>query len=181
MDTRISVAGCWALAVSTFLALGILSLDLLSPRGAQAQSAPPAQGCVLETRGFYRCGAEPFRSRLAGARVVAVEADSMDRFTQRELRHLVERLGKQLAQPGETADLTLSVEPLDRGAISLGPADRPIASLRVYARSGQQGRGTVIWDELFYGQGDRPWPMVVRAVIDQFESHALQQNRAAAK
>ena len=70
---------------------------------------------------------------------------------------------------------------MNQGAITIGPADRPLASLLVYARSGQEGRGTLVWSETFTGQPDRPWPMVVRATIDQFQNRVQAESRVARK
>lgn len=105
----------------------------------------------------------------------------MDRFTQRELQHLVERLGKRMAQAGETPDITFAIVPARLGAISIGPADHALASLEVYARGGHQGRGTLVWEETVSGQEDKPWPLIVRSVIDQFERHARMESHAATK
>lgn len=171
---------CRAVATFTMAGMGFLPVASLAagPAAGLAWTSAVQAGdtfsvapsCTLIGQEVYRCGDEPFRTVLAQARTFAVETANTDRFTRRELQGLVAKLGKQPATSAQIADLTVRVVPVSASAVSMGPADQPLASLQVFARGGQHGSRTLVWDETLTGQADRPWPSLVHAVIDQFRA-----------
>ena len=125
-------------------------------------------GCTLEKQ-VYTCNWQAFAQRLDRAKSVAIETQQMDRFTARQLRELVGELGKTVAPEGGPADLTMLLIPMESTGVHIGPAGEPLATLRIYAPLPGAPRGTLLWAETYTGQPDRPWPMTVHALIEQFK------------
>jgi hypothetical protein len=121
----------------------------------------------------YSCNWDAFRSRLDAAHTIAVESQPMDRFTAEQLRKLVAKLGKSVADADQAADLTLVLTPVAPTGIHIGPAGEPVATLRIYAPGTARGpagsRGTMVWAETWIGNSDRPWPSIVHSLIEQFQ------------
>lgn len=107
---------------------------------------------------------------LDRAHTVAIETGHMDRAAAHELRHLVTNMGKLPEPAGSLADLTLRLEPTPPTGIDIGPADHDLATLRIFA-PGTTGTPVLLWVETLRGQGDRPWPAQVHALIEQFQAH----------
>ena len=129
--------------------------------------APNEAGCTLEKQ-VYTCNWQAFVARLNHAKTAAVETQSLDRFTARQLRELVGELGKKVAPEDTAADLTFLLIPMQSTGIHIGPAGEPLATLRIYAAAPGNPRGTLLWAETYTGQPDRPWPSTVHALIEQF-------------
>jgi len=145
--------------------LAVLSFAL-TPNMVRAQ--PQSESCVLQKH-IYVCSWQTFRTRFAEAHTVSLEAQPLDRATEGQMRHLVEALGKSLAAPGQPGDMIFRVAPANASGIEIGPSDQPLASLQIYARGPEGGRGALLWVETFLGQADRPYPMVVTALTEQFQ------------
>jgi hypothetical protein len=133
-----------------------------------ARAQEQAQGCTLEKQ-VYTCNWQAFRSRLDAAHTVAVETQSMDRFTAAQLRKLAGELGKSVVRENGAADLTFLLIPVEPTGIHMGPRGEPLATLRIYAPGPATSRGTLLWAETYTGQPDRPWPVTVHALIEQFQ------------
>ena len=142
-------------------------------RTATAQAAPESAPACTLNKGTYTCDWNAFRQRFAAARTVTVQAlpvAAVDRVTAQRLRELVETLGKNVAPPEEPGDLTFRIAAANSSGIVMGPADQRLATLQVYARGTDGGAPTLLWVETYTGQGDRPWPMVVNALANQFQA-----------
>jgi hypothetical protein len=129
--------------------------------------APSSAACSL-VRGYYHCDLAAFERYLKEARTVAVESRPSDLATNKSLRDLVRALDKTAA--AETADLTFVLIKAPDAGIYFGPNDRELASLHIYSRIRQVGRGQLIWVETFNGQPDTPWPTAVHDLIQQFKA-----------
>lgn len=140
---------------------------LVGPGTVPAQSANEP-GCTLEKQ-MYTCDWQAFVPRLDRARTVAIETQQIDRNTARQLRELAGELGKSVAPEGEQADLTMLLIPMQSTGVHIGPAGEPLATLRIYAALPGAPRGRLLWAETYTGQPDRPWPMTVHALIEQFK------------
>lgn len=132
---------------------------------AQTENAP---GCTLEKQ-VYTCNWQAFVPRLEKAKTVAIETQQMDRNTARQLRELVGALGKEVAPEDQQGDLTMLLIPMQPTGVHIGPAGEPLATLRIYAPLPGAPRGTLLWAETYTGQPDRPWPMTVHALVEQFK------------
>lgn len=132
---------------------------------AQSENAP---GCTLEKQ-VYTCNWQAFLPRLEKAKSVSIETHQMDRFTARQMRELAGQLGKSVAPEGEQGDLTMLLIPMESTGVHIGPRGEPLATLRIYAPLPGTPRGTLLWAETYTGQPDRPWPMTVQALLDQFK------------
>ena len=148
---------------------------------APVGTAPPAPaGCTLQ-KGIYSCNLAAFRQDLAAAHTVAVQTQRLDRSAASQLRQLVQTLGKSVVStstenegaPG--ADLTFLLIPMENSGVNFGPGDHELATLRVYAPGDGSARGTLLWAETLHGQGDRPWPAQVHALIEQFQGELSQR------
>lgn len=157
------------------IVVGVFSVNLfingIAPRLTTAQASPQAvaASCTL-SKGLYICDWQAFRVRFAQAHTIAIQAEPMQRATEKRLRELVEALGKSVAAPEQSADLTIRVLPANQAGIEIGPADQALATLQVLTRAEPGSRGTLLWAETYVGQADRPWPTVVNAVADQFQA-----------
>ena len=157
--------------------LGALLVVLATPTlpcyaAAQQTRVAPDAGCV-QHNGGYVCNWSNFKLAFDRARTVAIETGRMERSTAAQLRTLVAALGKTPSE-GASADLTLMVLPAEPTGVNVGPADHDLATLRVYAPSGDSSSGdssrrVLLWAETLRGQGARPWPAEVHALITQFQ------------
>lgn len=136
------------------------------PMPAQQPVAPDA-GC-MQRKGEYTCNWSSFKTALDRAHTIAVQTDHLDRSTAAQLRHLIKELGKAPATGGEPADLTFAVNPVPLNGVDYGPGDYDLARLRVTASS-PNGKPILLWAETYRGQGDRPWPAQVQALLSQFQ------------
>jgi hypothetical protein len=146
---------------------------LLAGCAAFAQSDDAAPGCTLAKQ-VYTCNWRAFVERLNGAETVSVQTESLDRFTARQLRDLVGKLGKTVASDGQGGDLTFLLIPMQSTGVHIGPAGEPLATLRIYAAAPGNARGTLLWAETYTGQPDRPWASTVHALIEQFRQRVEQ-------
>ncbi len=142
---------------------GALASSAAAP--AQSENAP---GCTLDKQ-VYTCDWQAFVPRLNKAKSISIETHQIDRFTARQLRELIGELGKSVAPAGEQGDLTMLLIPMESTGIHIGPAGEPLATLRIYAPLPGTPRGRLLWAETYAGQPDRPWPMTVHALIEQFK------------
>lgn len=137
-------------------------------------SAQDNAGCTLKKQ-MYTCNWQAFVHRLDKAKSISVEAQPMDRFTARQLRELAGELGKSVAPADQQGDLTFLLIPMQPTGVHIGPAGETLATLRIYAPTPENPRGTLVWAETYAGQPDRPWPSTVHALIEQF--HDRMQKR----
>ncbi len=140
----------------------------LAVSAAKQQIVAPDAGCVQQ-RGSYLCNWSSFKLAFERAHTVAVETGPMDRSTATQVKTLVGELGKAEVASGHSADLTMIVVRSDTAGMNIGPADHELATLRVYAPNENSSRGTLLWAETYRGQGDRPWPSQMHALIEQFQ------------
>ena len=141
----------------------LIAVSTVTPMTRAQQSA----GCTLEKQ-VYTCDWQAFVQRLDKARSVSIETQSIDRFTERQLRELAGELGKSVAVGEEQGDLTFLVIPLQSTGVHIGPAGEALATLRIYAPAPGDPRGRLLWAEVYKGDPDRPWPATVHALIEQF-------------
>ena len=147
----------------------VVMLGVLVAAGGMARAQTPGQaGCTLEKQ-LYTCNWQGFVQRLDKAHTVAVETESLDRFTAKQLRELAGELGKTIASEDQLGDLTFLLIPLQSTGVHIGPSGEPLATLRIYASLPGSPRGTLLWAETYTGQPDRPWPSTVHALIEQFQ------------
>lgn len=149
-----------------------LALLIATPASAlRAQTAlvAPDAGCVPE-KGAYTCNLAGLKLALERSRSIAVETPRLDRVAARQLEHFVLDLGKDPSETPSLAELSFSVQPTTPSGVVLGPSDHELASLRVTA-PGKEGKPVLLWVETLRGQGDRPWPAQVHALLEQFKAH----------
>ncbi len=172
--SRVGTAGCAKVQKMKSSPAQLAALVLaLTPASfaihARAQQAvAPDAGCVQQ-KGSYLCNWSSFKLAFERAHTVSVETGSLDRSTATQVRTLVGELGKSEVPAGHPADLTMLVIPVDTAGMNIGPADHELATLRIYAPNESSSRGTLLWAETYRGQGDRPWPSQVHALIEQFQ------------
>lgn len=167
---KFTMRGFRALVDSTLL--GVL-LSICVGRGMALapkllQEAPQA-GCALVDTA-YHCDLTGFHKALASAHSIAIQTQPMDRMTAAQLRRLVTTLGKQLGTNSDRGTLLIALTPVEMTGITIGPGDHDLATLRVYALDDENRRGDLLWAETLRGQGDRPWPAQVHALIEQFQA-----------
>ncbi len=146
----------------------------LATLGCAAVHAQNAEGCTLQKQ-VYTCDRAGFRQALAKAATAEVDPAAKDRMVAAKLRDLVTTLGKAAPGPGQPADLTFSLLPVESTGVMVGPAGVELAVLRVFgpaARTGSAsgGTGALLWAETFSGQPDTSWPATVQATINQFRA-----------
>lgn len=146
----------------------VVMWGVLASGGAALAQSENAPRCTLEKQ-VYTCDWQAFAQRLNKAKSVSIETHQIDRFTARQMRELVGELGKSVAADGQQGDLTMLLIPMESTGIHIGPAGEPLATLRIYAPLPGAPRGTLLWAETYTGQPDRPWPMTVHALIEQFK------------
>ena len=148
------------------LALG--SVLNLTPTAFAQQAVAPDAGCMLH-KGTYTCNWPSFQQAFDRAHTVALQTGHIDRSTAAQLRKLITELGKTEAPEGQPADLTFTVAPVEPNGVDFGPMDHDLARLEVFAPSSSSSQGTLLWAETYRGQGDRPWPAQVHALLTQFQ------------
>lgn len=146
-----------------------IGLALVLAGGVAIAQKDTGGGCTLDKQ-VYTCDWQAFRSRLDAAHTVTVETERMDRAAAGQLRKLAGELGKTVQHEGQPADLTFLLIPVEPTGVHLGPTGEPLATLRIYAPGPGTTRGTLLWAETYTGQPDRPWPMVVHELIEQFRA-----------
>lgn len=138
---------------------------------AQTENAP---GCTLE-KDVYTCNWQAFLPHLRNAHTISIETQQIDRNTAKQLRELAGELGKTVAPEGEQGDLTMLLIPMQPTGVHIGPSGQPLATLRIYSPLPNSPRGTLLWAETYTGQPDRPWPMTVHALIQQFKDRVQRR------
>lgn len=156
------------LRIALFLALAIS----VAP-AAQAQDdsgGTDAGSCKLRDH-IYTCDGAAFQAALAKASSISVQAHNSDGVARQQLEKLVTgKLGKQLAAAGAEPDLTFLMIPIEPSGVIDNEA-RDLGTLRIYSATPDGGRGHLLWAETYSGPQDTPWPLVVRGLIMQFQSH----------
>ncbi|HZQ42602.1 MAG TPA: hypothetical protein VFA99_05090 [Acidobacteriaceae bacterium] len=152
----------------------VVMLGALASGGAARAQNENAPGCTL-VKQVYTCDWQAFVHRLEKAKTVSIETHQIDRFTARQLRELIGELGKSVAPEGSQGDLTMLLIPMQSTGIHIGQTGEPLATLRIYAPLPGTPRGTLLWAETYTGQPDRPWPMTVHALIEQFKDRVQRR------
>jgi hypothetical protein len=144
----------------------IIFIALVSGTGsAQPQKSPGLAGCK-KTNDKTTCNLYWLRKSIEEAHTVKTEYQERDRATGAQLKDLARSLGKSVAAPGDTPDLTFTIAPAPISGVDIGPADEEILELKVY--SVEDAKQKLIWVETYRGQKDKPWPANVHAAIEQF-------------
>jgi len=143
----------------------VLAMSSILTLGAMDASAQMTAGCTVE-RGQATCNWAAFRTALDAAHTVKVQYRERDRTTGAQLKDMVAKLGKTVAQGEEKPDLTVNVIPAELTGIDVSSADKEILELHVY--TGDNSEQSLIWVETYIGQKDRPWPANVQSTILQF-------------
>lgn len=164
---HLSLSAAFALGCSFLLPAVMHSQATPATQSPGNQASTPASGCTL-TGKVYNCDLRVFRRVLRSAQTVTTEVAPQDAPAQKQLDELAEKLHKTVAPKGQ-ADLYLVLLPFDNAGVTFGPADSDLATLRVYARDAEGARGQLLWSEVYRGQADRPWGLIVHALIQQFE------------
>jgi hypothetical protein len=155
------------------LFMGMLLLLVGTAIAVNAQSGPAADtsaGCTLENH-VYTCNKASFEKVLNAAQTASIDVSPRDRVARAQLGNLVTSLGKALQPGNASANLIFSLAPVDpNGGVTIGPAEREIGSLLVYAAGPDGMKGVLLWAETFKGHLDTPWPAVVHALISQFSA-----------
>jgi hypothetical protein len=136
----------------------------LSPK-SHAQT--PDVGCTLN-KDVYTCDKSGFVKSLKSATTIAVDTQGTDHASGPQLKDLIRKLGK--TPESGPADLTFLLIPLPSDGMYVGPSGSELATLRVYGPAPQGERGRLLWAETYIGQADLPWPSVVHALIQQFQT-----------
>ena len=123
----------------------------------------------MQHKGEYTCNWISLQSAFDRSRTIALRTEPMDRSTAAQLRRLIAELGKVPAAEGQPADLTFAVVPVPPNGVDMGPNDHELARLLIYAPSQASAQGLLLWAETYRGQGDRPWPAQVHALLRQFQ------------
>ena len=157
----------WMLIAASFLCL-------LSPAALRAQNEPDSKdtaSCTLKDH-VYRCDGAAFQAMLLRAKTVSVEAHNADGVARSQLMDLLtKKLNKSIATKGVPADLIFLMMPIDPSGIVNGAGNAELGTLRVYTAATDGTRGNLVWAETFSGTQDLPWPVVVRGLILEFQSH----------
>lgn len=146
-----------------------LIFALVAPLLTAQQPVAPDAGCAFH-KGTYLCNWSSFKLAFDRAHTVAVETGPMDRQAATQLSHMLTEVGKQSVTRDQHPDLTLLLLPVEPSGVNLGPADHDLATLRIYAPDAHSPHAVLLWAETFRGQGDRPWPAQVHALITQFQN-----------
>jgi hypothetical protein len=160
--------------VKHLLCLTVLGFCLL-PVPVRAQSEPSGSdlgSCTLKDH-VYRCDGATFQQALANVKNVTVQTHNADGVGRAKLTTFVTtKLGKTIASPDASPDLVFLLLPFDQqGNIVSNQGDRELGTLRIYSALRDGKPGHLLWAESFSGPPDMPWPMVVRGLILQLESH----------
>jgi hypothetical protein len=135
---------------------------------AKAQKEPSSADCSIEGKRLT-CDRIDFLKSFAEARILALESQPKNRIADKQLASLARSLGEQV-MTGLPADMTLRlVRPAITG-VAIGPHEMELASLRVFSTKAGSEASHLLWVETYRGQADMPWPMVVRALLQQFQA-----------
>jgi hypothetical protein len=140
------------------------------PPAARAQNEEESTGCKLKNH-IYTCDGAVFQKALAGARSVGIETHNVDGVAQQQLKILIAKLGKSIAPDGSQPDLIFLIVPTAPGGVMTGPEQADLGTLRIYSATPDGARGHLLWAETVTSDENLPWPVVVRRLILQFESH----------
>ena len=143
----------------------VIALCLAAFNTAYAQVPPTA---CPRVKNQYSCDKPEFAHTLKAAKTIAIESQPFNKVSEKALADLARSLGKTV-QP-DSADLTFVLGPPDPDGIYIGPNDRDLATLSVYARGTKGHHGQLLWIDTFRGQPDVIWPMVVQGIVQQFKS-----------
>ena len=133
------------------------------PEGAPLPDA--AIACPYDGK-HYICSFAHFHKAFHQATTIAIEASPRDKAAIAQIREFLEAHHKDISSTNP--DLTITLLPIDHGAIVMGPADVDLATLRIYNRAKDGVHGDLIWEENYRGQADLPWPSTVHALLMQF-------------
>ena len=152
-----------------FLTLVLASLPSALRAQVVAADIGPSTGCTFQNQ-VYTCNKPWFLKELAASKTIATAAAATDRTGRAQLQQLIARLGKQERAKGTRADLTFLLAPIATEGVSVGPSGTDLATLRIYRTRPDGDRGNLLWAETLAGQPDTPWPLVVRALLSQFQA-----------
>ncbi len=160
------MSGCLFRCAPVVFVLGLLFRT--APAASAQKPVAPDAGCMLH-KDTYTCNWPSFQQAFDRAHTVALQTGHLARSPAAQLRKLITELGKTEAPEGQPADLTFAVAPVDPNGVDFGPMDHDLARLKVYAAGTSSAHGTLLWAETYRGQGDRPWPAEVHALLTQFQ------------
>jgi hypothetical protein len=155
--------------------LGQAPTSSVPPEGASSDVGPTTDraGCVLD-HSTYICSFGGFHHAFHRSKSIAIEATPRDRAALAQLNDLVVALNRTVAPAGQ-GDLIFAVLPVDHGGVIIGPGDVDMATLRIYEQGPEGTHGEMLWAETYRGQGDRPWPATVHALIQQFQERMAKR------
>ena len=133
------------------------------------QTTSIAPACKLESY-VYTCNIASFQQTLGQAKTAAIQTGPVDPAGQTQLTKLIASLGLTAPAPGEPADLTFLLVPVDPQGVEYSTGDTKLAALHVFAHGSGPGRGALVWAENFTGSEDLPWPIVVNRLVLQFRT-----------
>ncbi len=145
------------------------------PSNVQAQAAPVANSapadlpaCTLKGKS-YICSQPPLLQALAAAHTVALVSQPANHASDAALASLARSLGKTV-DPGNPADLTLRLTPIEPTGVSVGTGTVDLATLNIFIATPADPTARLLWSETYNGNPDLPWPTVVNALIRQFKT-----------
>jgi hypothetical protein len=142
---------------------------LAMPGQNSSETTSIASACKLESN-QYTCNLPSFQQTLAKAKTAAIQTGPVDPAAQKQLKTLIDELKLSAPAPGESADLTFLLVPVDPQSVEFSTGDTQVAALHVFAHGSSPGRGDLVWAEHFIGSEDLPWPIVVNRLILQFRT-----------
>lgn len=134
-----------------------------------SQTTSITSACKLVSN-QYTCNLASFQQTLGNAKTAAIQTGPVDPAAQSQLTTLIDELKLSSPAPGEPADITFLLVPVDPQSVEFSTGDTQIAALHVFARGSGAGRGDLVWAEQFIGPEDLPWPIVVNRLILQFRT-----------
>jgi hypothetical protein len=165
MFGRRQVSSC--LALLPFMLLPLTGEKVL----AQATSETTVTAACKLKGDEYTCDTALFQKALTDAKNVSIEAHSVDKLAQAQLRDLlVKKLGKTIVPDGSPADMVFLLIPAVPAGVQMSPAEKPLGMLQVFTGREDGARGPLLWAEIYTGQEDLPWPAVVHNLIGRFQS-----------
>jgi hypothetical protein len=159
VEIQIPIMSIYSMTFATAICLAAFHV-------ATASAQTPPTACP-KIKNQYSCDKPQFAQTLRDAKNVSVESQPFNKISEKALADLARDLGKTV-QP-HSADLIFVLGPPDPDGIYIGPNDRELATLHVYARGANGGQGQLLWIESYIGQPNVIWPMVVRGIIQQFK------------
>ena len=149
--------------------IGIFLVAPVMPGQNSSETTVIASACKLESN-QYTCNLPSFQQTLSKAKTAAIQTGPVDPAAQKQLKTLIDELKLSAPVPGEPADLTFLLVPVDPQSVEFSPGDTQVAALHVFAHGSGPGRGDLVWAEHFIGPEDIPWPIVVNRLILQFRT-----------